>query len=565
MSRPTFTKLDADARKAIQRGVNAVAEPVRRTLGPAGKNVLIYRTFNRGPRITNDGVTASECISPKDPFEKLAAESFKEACKRTNEKVGDGTTTTTVIAWKLLNEVFLKLSENTTAFKTKSSTGGTNVMQIRKDILASAAKVKEAITAQAVKVETLEQLEHIATISVEDEELGKVIAKMAWEVGIDGFIDTVEGFKGEIETEVIKGMRFPAKVPAKTFVNKPERFEMVIESSPVVVTNIPLDNAAQIGEFTQHLTTSKLAIFAPSFSDNVLVNIVAAIKSGFHIMPVAVPSLRTEQLEDLAIYMDATLIDSKKGMKMEGIRERDLGYIEKVIIKDTEAREDAVATGGKGTLLSETMKDGNPVMSSAIADHIETLKGQLAETRQDTYKKMLERRIASMASAIGIIRVGGSTDAENLYKKLKIEDAVNASKAALRGGYVKGAGLTLKEIAETLPEDDLLRPALLAPYEQIMENAEGIFEIDENVIDPAEVAYYAVEHATSVVANLVTVGAIIPEMPDKDPGDASQAIADAILTFVKFDARHKGLLKDSDIEGEKDRLRLIEEMEVNDR
>lgn len=565
MSRPTFTKLDADARKAIQRGVNAVAEPVRRTLGPAGKNVLIYRTFNRGPRITNDGVTASECVVPKDPFERLAAETFKEACKRTNERVGDGTTTTTVIAAKLLNETFHVLGENQTAFKSKSSSGGANVMNIKRAILATAESVKKEITARAVKVETLEQLEHIASISVEDEELGKIIAKMAWEVGIDGFIDTVEGFKGEIETEIIKGMRFPAKIPAKTFINRPERFEMVIESSPVVVTNIPIDNAAQISEFTKDLNTSKLVIIAPSFADSVLINIVASIKSGFHLMPISVPSLRTEQLEDLAIYMGATFINSKEGMKMEGIRENDLGFIEKIIVKDAEAKEDAAATGGKGAELNEVANtEGNPIMSSPIADHIEVLKGQLAETRQDTHKKMLERRIASMASAVGTIRVGGSTDAERLYRKLKIEDAVNASKSALRSGYVKGAGITLKEIAETLPEDDLMRVALMAPYEQIMENAEGVFDIDENVIDPAEVAFYAVEHASSVVANLATVGAMIPEIPDRDPADSSKEIADAILTFAKFFGRHHSILNDEDLQGEKERLQLIEEMEAND-
>lgn len=556
MAKTTKVLLDDKARAAVQRGVSAIYEPVRRTLGPAGRNALLYRTFNRGSRITNDGVTVSEVIEPKDEFEALAATTFKESAKLTNQKAGDGTTTTIVIGGRLFADVATKRKETGTTIRTRTAGGTTNVMQIRKEILNAAEAVKEEIKKSAKHVKTLAELEKIATVSVEDPELGKIIAKMAWEVGTDGYIDTVEGYKGEIETELIKGMRFPAKIGAKAFMNNPARYEMVAEDCPVVVTNIAITNAAQISEFTQHLTTSKMVIFAPSFSDEVLVALVQSAKQSFFVFPVATPSLRTEQYEDLAIYCDAMFINKDAGGRLEQIRNQHLGFLEKLVVKETEAKEDAVATGGKGAI----EKEGK----SAIGKRIETLRGQLVEMKQDQFKKVIERRIANMASAVGVIKVGASSQAESLYKKLKIEDAVYACKAALRGGYVKGGGLCLKEIAEKLPES-ILTAALKAPYEQIQENAGGGLEISKDVIDPAEAVFYAVEHATSVVSHLATVDILIPEAVEPGPGEGYESIAKAIGMYVSFWARKEGLIKGSEAEVAAEQLALMEEKIANDR
>lgn len=556
MAKTTKVLLDEKARAAVQKGVAAIYEPVRRTMGPAGRNALLYRTFNRGSRITNDGVTVSEVIEPKDEFESLAATAFKEAAKLTNQKAGDGTTGTIVIGGKLYADVCAKRAETGTTIRTKLAGGSSNVMKIRKEILDNAALVIEAVKKAAKQVKTLAELEKIATVSVEDEELGKVIAKMAWEVGIDGYIDVVEGFKGEIETELIKGMRFPAKVAAKAFVNNPQRYEMVAKDCPVVITNYGLDNAAQINSFTHHLNTSKLIIFAPSFGDEVLVNLVGAMKQGFFVFPVLTPSLRTEQYEDLAEYCDAVFINKDIGKKLDGIRTHDLGFLEKIVVKDTENREDAVATGGRGAI----EKEGK----SAISERIATLRGQLEETKQDQFKKLLERRIANMASAVGVIRVGDSSQAASLYKKLKIEDAVYASKAALRGGYVKGGGLCLKEIAEKLPES-ILTAALKAPYEQIQENAGGELEIGKEIIDPAEAILYSVEHATSVVSHLATVEILIPEAVDKTPGDGYADIGAAINAYTNMWARKEGLIKENETEMARETLARAEEKASEDR
>lgn len=569
MNRPTKTLLGKDARAAVLKGVNAIYEPVKRTLGPEGKTALLYRTYNRGSRITDDGVTVAECQEPKNPHVRLVAQAFKEMCKRTVEKVGDGTTTTAVIGGRGYNDVHALLTEGVGEFTARAKKG-VGVVTLRNKILATAAKVKEAVKAKAVVIgpEDLVELERIATISVKDADMGKIVANMAMQVGVDGFIDVVEGYKGEIETEVIKGFRFPAKVAARAFVNNPARYEMVMTDCQVLVTNFSLDNASEVGKVFQKLNehTSRIIVVCPSFSDDVLVNMVAANKAGYFIYPVKAPSLRTEQFDDLAVTVGAEFIDKNKGRNIRNVQFRELGFVEKMVVKDTEAREDAVVTGGAGTRPS--MSAGNTTddvgVSSAVSERIEVLKAQLVETKDDTHKKLLERRIASMSSAVGIIRVGDSTQASALYRKMKIEDAVYACKAALRGGYVKGGGLCLKEIVEELqlPDDDILKAALLEPYNLIQASVDGGIEITKDIIDPAEAIYYAVEHASSVIATLATVEIITPELEQPDPAEATFAVARMIGELSITMKRHFGQLQEGQEEAERDAMRGLSVDEV---
>jgi|GEM_PF-1151081 len=548
------------AMEAIAKGVNAIYNPVRMTFGPEGRNGLVYRTMNRGNRIVNDGYTVAECQEPKDQFIRMAAQTFKESCKKTNERVGDGTTCTSILGGKLFNEIYKTIDNTQNEFTGKSNKG---VMTIKREILEATKLVKEEILKSSKKVKSLKELEKIAIVSVEDIELGKTVAKMAWECGVDGFIDVVEGYKGEIETEVIKGMRFPAKVPAKAFVNNPARYEMIAQDCPIVITNYAMDNAGNMAVAFQGLnkTTSKIIVVAPSFSDNVLVNMVNATKQGYFFYPILAPSLRTEQFEDLAIYCGARFIDKNKGLKLQNIRIEDLGFVEKIVVKDTELKEDAVITGGQGTktLPSPIAKETagfkiDEEVKSLVEDRIETLKGQLKETKQEQFKKLLERRIASMASAVGVIRVGDSTDANSLWMKLKIEDAVYACKAALRGGYVKGGGLCLKEIAEKLSDNNILKTTLLAPYEQIQSSVEGGIEIGEDIIDPAEAIYYALEHSTQVVANLLTVDSITCETEDPLLEEGNYAVARALTELATATKIHYGQLKANEAEMWKDAM-----------
>lgn len=574
----TRTIVGPKARKAVLEGVNAIGVPVSMTLGPQARKALMYRTHNRGSRIVDDGHTVAECQEPKDPFVRLAAATFKEACKRTNERVGDGTATTATIGWRLFNDCYNLLSDSGSEMTARKSAGRIGVSTLRADILKSAAWVKEEVAKVAKKIKNVDDLTKIATISVGgDAVLGKTIADMAYHVGEDGFIDVVEGYKGEIETEVIDGFRFPAKPGAKAFVNNPARYEMVAQDCPVLITNHALDNGGDISSVLRRFNegtpntpgTSKIIVIAPSFSESVLVSMVNAVKQGYFIYPVKVPSLRTEQFEDLAIYAGARFIDKNKGNPLRSASMQDLGFLGKLIIKDTENREDAVATGGRGAIEVETMthdavtdektgkkvKEHKKVLSSPVKDRIATLKGQLVETQQESFKKLLERRIASMGSAIGVIRVGDSTQASSLDRKLKIEDAVYACKAALRGGYVKGGGLCLKEIASRLPEGDVLAAALTEPYLRIQASVDGGIEIGDDVIDPAEAEIYAVEHACGVVANLITVEILTPESEEIGMGDGMVAVAKEIGFIGLGMRKQQGILQENELEMERDRLK----------
>lgn len=559
--RPTATIEGKRAQTAVHQGVNAIYRPVRKSLGPHAKKALIFRTYGRGARIVDDGHFIAEAQEPKDLFVRQVAGTFKEACKRTNEKVGDGTATTAVVGGKLYNDVYTMLADGGSEYTAKKS-GKVSTTTLRAQIIASALIVKDAIRKAAKKVESLEELENIAIVSLgnvpDGERIGKIVAKMAWDVGVDGFIDTVEGYKGEIETEKTTSMRFAAKPGAKAFVNNPSRYEMVAQDCHVIVTNWAMDNAGEQGPVFQKLNekTTKIVIIAPSFSDNALNNMVGAVKAGFFLFPVKAASLRTEQFEDIATYFGAEFIDKNKGRSFKSIQFRDLGFVEKLVVKDTEAREDASALGGAGikNIILSDGEEGKSISTNPVKQRIDMLKGQLAETKDENFKKIIERRIAALNSASAVIRVGASTQASSLDLRLKVEDAVYACKAALRGGYVKGGGLCLKEIAETLPETDILRSAILAPYDELQASVEGGLAIGKEIIDPADAEWYAVEHATEVIGNLITVDTITVELEEVSAGDGYMAMARMMGEFVISNKRHLGQLTESEEEQERDRL-----------
>jgi chaperonin GroEL len=562
-------KLGAKARKKVLAGVNAVYDAVRLTLGPAGRNALLPRTYNRGPRITNDGVTISEHARLlKDDHERLAAEAFHEGSKKTNELAGDGTTTTAVIGGYLINETFRKIADSdlpSIEINTGKEVKDKGVRALRRDMLAAKDLVIEEVKKLAKPIKTLADLEKIATISIgiEDESTAKTVAKMVWDVArdsngdyVENHIEVTEGFKGEVETEVIKGMRYPCKVAHRSFVTNPERYTMECNDVPVLITNYKLDNAIQVAGLLSMLKQAKVAIFAPEFSGNVLTTLLKASEKGMLFYPIKCPALRTSQMEDIAVYTGATVIDKESGRKLENVTVEDLGFAEKILVKDTENREDAVIIGGKG----EKIKRGDKTL---IEERAEMLKSQYKEARNDIDKKQLEKRIANLSSAIGVIRVGTSTSAEGLFLKLKIEDGVYACKAALQEGYVKGGGLCLKEIAEKMPEN-ILSNALKAPYEQIQKNAGGHLEIGKEVIDPAKVVRLEVEHGVSVAATLITTEIVAPELREKGPAEGYEEVANAIRYFAGWYAKHHGMLKASEDSAQEDLERRSLELAEHD-
>lgn len=547
----------ATARKKVRAGVNAVYNAVKLTLGPEGMNALLPRSFNRGPRLTNDGVTVSENIKPVDPHERLAADFFKEGSKKTNELVGDGTTTTCVIAGHLINKIFdeLQHEEAPSASLIGAASRRKGVRAIRKDLKDAKDAVIALIKEKATKITTLEEMRRIALISIgkEDEETAYRIADMVWKIGrdeagnfIDNHIDVTEGYKGEIETEVIVGMRFPAKIAHRAFINKPERFEMVAEDVKILVTNLRLEDPFEIVNTLNKLQVPKVAIFAPHFSAGVMNTFLESAKNGVFCFPVHTPALRTEQLEDLSAYTGAVIVDKDKNMKLINTTSLMLGHAEKITVKDVDVREDAVLMGGFGEKTDRTK------------ERIEVLKQQVKEAKNELSRMQLEKRIANLQSAVGVIRVGASTNAELLYLKLKVEDGVFACKAALQEGYVKGGGLCLKEIGEELPET-ILTETLSAPYRQIQENAGGYLEIEDDVIDPARVVRLEIEHGVSVASSMITTGISIPEQREYSQYDGLDRVARAIGRNAYYTAKQHGLIQSNEDEAERDREKAFEE------
>jgi chaperonin GroEL len=566
LDRPTDVLVGAKARKAILRGVERVAEAIRPTLGPAGQSAILPRSFNRGPRHADDGYFVAENVIPKDPHERQAAESFKEGIKKTNELGGDGTTSTGVISAVLIKDGFGLMPTTDTPLADGIKNSKKTVRQIRQEMNEAKDLVLPEIKAMAKPVKTLADLEKIAIVSIgkEDEIVAKQVAQFVWEVArdsngnyIDNHIDVVEGYKGTIETEVIRGCRFPAKVGHRAFVSNPARFEMVIDDTKVLITNMKLDNPFTIVALMNKLRVTKCAVFAPDFSSAVIQTLTENFKGGIHWYPIKCPALRTEQLEDLAVYTASTVIDKDSGQKLENITEQDLGFAGKIIVKDTENREDAVLIGGKGEKLKSST--GTP-----ISDRCEILKKQIKESRNELTTISLQKRIANLSSAVGVIRVGATTTKAAGYLKLKIDDGVYSCKSALEEGYVPGGGLCLKKIAEKLPQS-ILTNALLAPYDQIQKNAGGDLVVGKDIIDPAKVVRLEVVHAVDIAATMVTTGMSIIEVQEKGPGEGYEDIAKAINTFARYWAIKEGILKKNEDMNEEDRDRAFEGVMAGDR
>ncbi len=573
----TEVKRHGSARKAILKGVNEIYNTVRLTLGPEYGTALIHRSFNRGSRITNDGVTIAKCIEPRDKFENLVATAFKEAASKTGERAGDGTTSTICIAGKMINDAFSRIKDtDKSEIQLKGmEVKGMGTIALKKHILASIQTIKDAIKTQTKKIKTKEELLNIADVSLGgNKEVAKIVSEMVWKTGEDGFISLADGFNGKLETQTIEGARFPMKVAAPVFLNNPARYELVAEDCAVLVTDYVMDNVRDFAECWNSfqtcpdgktLTHNKLIIFAPSFSEDVLYAIINLIKprqlpngqmvpSGIQIFPIKCPSMGSEigtpyNFDDLAVFCDAAFIKKIEGKKLGEVKDYDLGFLEKLTVKSVEDREDAVLLGGRGA------------KSKKVKERILELRTQITLTKMPEHKKFIEKRIASMAAAGGIIRVGAPTEAEALPLKHKIEDAIFACQQALKYGYVKGGGLCLKEIAENQFKDDiLLRDALMAPYNQIQENAGNELEIENSVIDPAKVVELEVEHGFGVAANLITCKAIIPEFDDRDSTEGYKLIANAIGTYVYYFAKREGLLQSGKDEAKLEQLQKYERM-----
>lgn len=487
------------------KGVEKVDEMVGGTLGPAGRNRIIQRKY-RSPLVTNDGVTIARHLLLEDETEDLAAQVMVEIAMKTNETAGDGTTSSIVEAAALIKSLIEKINGN----KEMEAFGDTvvNPMLLAKEIRKELPKVLELLKAQSIPCEG-ELLNNIISTSLEDLEYGKTLGELLRDVGIDGYVSIEDNWatKYGIDTELTKGMRFLGSYASPYLSTEHNKREAIFEDSFVLVTNEKLEMPSILKKLIEELQNSgknRLVIIG-GHSENTnpfskefvagLARVMNAAAAGntkvIQILGVKAPTLTSEELEDVAAYCGALFFNKNLGHELKNATMKNLGFAKKIIVTE----DDVNIIGGVG-----------------IADErIAVLKEQLTMEKDTMFKEKMKKRIASLSSGVGIVRVGAATEQERTYLKYKLEDAVHAAKAAMEEGIVPGGGLALKKIADELGEDHILYPALMAPYLRIRSNAGGDIEVADTVIDPLKVVRLAFTNAISAASTLITCDGAIAD------------------------------------------------------
>ncbi|MBP9842775.1 MAG: chaperonin GroEL [Candidatus Pacebacteria bacterium] len=523
-----------EVKKKLQKGVDTVANAVKVTLGPRGRNVILDKGFG-GPTITNDGVSIAREIVLKDKFENMGAEIIKEVAQKTNEVAGDGTTTATVLTQALFNEGL------------RQTTMGINSMAVRSGMEHASHDVVAALKEMATKISSIEEIKQVATISAEDAELGEKIAETIDKVGKDGVVTVEESQSFGIETELTEGMQFDKGYVSPYMVTNPERMEAEYKNAQILITDKKISSVQEILPLLEKIAQSgkkELVIIADDVEGEALTTfVVNKLKGGFSVLAVKAPGYgdrKKEMLTDIAATTGAQVISDDLGSKLENVELTQLGHADRVVAtKDT-----TTIVGGAG------QKD-------AIAQRVVALKAQLEGTSSKFDKEKLSERIAKLTGGVAVIRVGAATETEMKYLKLKIEDAVNATKAAIEEGIVPGGGTSLARAAAIVEKNlmskkDLSREemigynivlkALEVPLKQIADNTgkqDGAVIVEKvkqaggnagydaakgemvddmikaGIIDPVKVERSAVQHAVSAAAILLTTEAAIADEPEE--------------------------------------------------
>ncbi len=522
-----------ELKKKLMKGVDTVADAVKVTLGPRGRNVILDKGYG-GPTITNDGVSIAKEITLKDKFENMGAEIVKEVANKTNDLAGDGTTTATVLTQALVREGL------------RQTTLGLNSMGVRHGMEMAAKDVVAALKEQAIKISTTEEIKQVATISAENEEIGAKIAETIEKVGKDGVVTVEESQSFGIETELTEGMEFDKGYVSPYMVTNPERMEAEYKDAHILITDKKISTVQQILPLLEKVAQSgkkELVIIADDVDGEALTTfVVNKLKGGFSVLAVKAPGYgdrKKEVLGDIAVTTGGQLISEELGLKLEDTELAHLGRADRVVAtKDT-----TVVVGGKGE-----KKD--------IEARVAALRTQEKETTSKYDKEKLQERIAKLAGGVGVIRVGAATETEMKYLKLKIEDAVNATKAAIEEGIVSGGGTSLAKAAATvakgMPKNlsqeetvgySIVLKALEMPLRQIVDNtgkddgavivekvkaaggnagydaAKGVMVDDmikAGIIDPVKVERAGVEHAVSAAAILLTSEAAVADIPEPE-------------------------------------------------
>jgi chaperonin GroEL len=522
----------SDARDKMLRGVNILANAVKVTLGPKGRNVVLDKSFG-APRSTKDGVSVAKEIELEDKFENMGAQMIREVASKTNDKAGDGTTTATVLAQAIVQEGM------------KSVAAGMNPMDLKRGIDKAVTIVVEQIKASSKKVTTNAEIAQVGTISANgDTEVGEMIAKAMEKVGNEGVITVEEAKTAETELDVVEGMQFDRGYLSPYFITNPDKMEVVLEDPYILVFDKKISSLQPMLPILEAVVQSgrPLLIIAEDVEGEALATLVVnRLRGGLRVAAVKAPGFgdrRKAMLEDIAVLTKGEVISEDLGIKLETVSLDQLGRAKKVTI----TKENTTIVDGSGE-------------KSDIESRIGQIKKQIEETTSDYDKEKLQERLAKLAGGVAVIRVGGSTEVEVKEKKDRVDDALNATRAAVEEGIVPGGGtallkasLALKGLEGVNPDQtagiNIVRRAIQAPLRQIAENSgvEGSVVVNavlanesptfgfnaqteqyvdlvaDGVIDPAKVVRTALQDAASVAGILITTEAAVAEAPKKDAG-----------------------------------------------
>src|SRR5581483_1467446 len=520
-------EFDEDARRSLERGVDKLADTVKVTLGPRGRNVVIDKKWG-APTITNDGVTVAKEVELENPYENLGAQLAKEVATKTNDVAGDGTTTATVLAQAMVHHGL------------RSVAAGANPMDLKRGIDAAAANVSDQLLKVAREVEEQKEIAHVATISAQDAKIGELIAEAFSKVGKDGVITVEEATTMGLELEFTEGMQFDKGYISPYFVTDQDRLEAVLEDAYVLLTTGKLSSMADFLPLLEKIAQTKkpLLVVAEDVEGEALSTLVVnRIRGLLPVAAVKAPGFgerRKAMLEDMGVLTGGQVVSEELGLKLENVGLDSLGQARRVVVtKDT-----------------TTIVDGAGD-EKELADRVRQLKAEVEQTDSDWDREKLQERVAKLAGGVCVLRVGAATEVELKEKKHRLEDAISATRAAIEEGIIPGGGSALVQIAAGL--DDLgltgdeatgvrvVRRALSAPCFWIASNAgaEGSVVVDtvanlpagqgfnaasreygdliaQGVSDPVKVTRSAVQNAGSIAGMLLTTEAAVIEKPEKE-------------------------------------------------
>lgn len=523
-----------EARKKIKAGVDKLADAVTITLGPKGRNVVLGGSYG-GPTITNDGVTIAKEIELEDSVENMGAEIVKQVAEKANEVAGDGTTTATLLAQTLIREGL------------KNVTAGTNPLAIKRGLEKSADVVISELKKMSKKIDTEEKYAQVATISAENEELGKLIASTIAEIGVDGPVSIEESQKLGIEKEIVKGLQYDEGYVSPYMVTDPERMEAVLDNPYILITDKKISAIKEILPILEKVIESgkkDILVIAEEFEGEALATVIVnKLRGTFNLIATKTPGFgdrKKDMLEDIATVTGGKVISSDLGLKLEDIDLDMLGQARRVVV----TKDNTIITEGKGD-------------KENIEARIKRIKAQIVNTKSDFDKEKMQERLGKLSSGVAIIKVGAATEVEQKARKHKVEDALASTRAAIEEGIVPGGGTALLRCQKVLDELELegeeqvgveiMKRTLEEPIRKIAENAgkdgaviasevkklsfeEGYDALNDKfvnmyesgIVDPTKVVRSCIQNSLSAASMLLTTECVVAEIkeekPDINPG-----------------------------------------------